>query len=147
MQRVDENQEKGIGGAVGDERLESHTVFSPTLGVYISPAPSASDALKDQWQHTVRSNTTVLTKLVNKPDFQKNAFLYRSQVKHILLDLHHTGDNCFSVLQTKYTLLFTIKSPPLGSVLKMYFTAKCWHEEKRQNESGRVQKFHVLKRK
>lgn len=48
---------------------------SPTLGVYISPAPSASDALEDQWQHAVRSNTTVLTKLVNKQHFHKTADL------------------------------------------------------------------------
>lgn len=125
VHRVDENQEKGIGGAVGDERLESHTVFSPTLGVYISLAPSASDALKDQWQHTVRSNTTVLTKLVNKQDFQKNAFLYRSQVKYILFDLHHTGDNCYGVLQQKYIVLYIIKSSLLQSVLKRLFTVKC----------------------
>lgn len=65
---------KGVGGVVGDGRGESHAVFSPTLGVYISQTPSASDALKDQWQHTVRSNTTVLTRLVNKHYFQKNAF-------------------------------------------------------------------------
>lgn len=74
-----ESQQKGVGGAVGDRRGESYTVFSPTLGVYISPAPSASDALKDQWQHTVRSNTTLLSELVNK---QRNAFVYRSQVKY-----------------------------------------------------------------
>lgn len=65
---------KGVGGAVGDGRGESHAAFSPTLGVYISQTPSASDALKDQWQHTVRSNTTVLARLVNKHYFQKNVF-------------------------------------------------------------------------
>lgn len=63
-----------VGGALGDSRGELYTVFSPTLGVYISLAPSASDALKDQWRHTVRSNTTILAKLVNKQYFQKNAF-------------------------------------------------------------------------
>lgn len=76
VQRADERQQKAVGGGVGrrKRRVESHIVFSPTLGVYISPTPSASDALKDQWQHTVRSNATVLAKLVNKQYFQKNAF-------------------------------------------------------------------------
>lgn len=67
---------------------ESHWVFT-SPSVYIPLSPSASDALKDQWQHTVRSNTTPLAKLVNKQCFQKNAFLYRSQVKNIRLDLNH----------------------------------------------------------
>lgn len=97
MQRVNESQQRGVGGALGDRRGESYTVFSPTLGVYISPAPSVSDALKDQWQHTVGSNTAVLAKLVNKHYFQKNVFLYRSQVMYILLDLNHMSDNCSSL--------------------------------------------------
>lgn len=63
---VDESQQRGVGAALGDRREESYTVFSPTLGVYISWALSASDALKDQWQHTVRSDTGVLSTLVNK---------------------------------------------------------------------------------
>lgn len=74
--KVDGSQQRGVGGARGDRRGESHTVFSPTLGVYISPAPSASDALKDQWRRTVRSNTRVLATLVNKQCFQKNTFVY-----------------------------------------------------------------------
>lgn len=95
--RVAESRQKVVGEAVGDRRGESYAVSSPTLGVYISPAPSASDALKDQWQHTVRSNTTVFAKLVNKQYFQKNAFLYGSQVKYILLDLNSIGDSCYSL--------------------------------------------------
>lgn len=55
---------------------ESYTVFSPTLGVYISWALSASDALKDQWQHTVRSDTSVLSTLVNKWVFQINTIYF-----------------------------------------------------------------------
>lgn len=76
--------QKGVGEAAGEERGDSYTVSSPTLGVYIFSAPSGSDALKDQWRRTVRSNATVFGKLVNK---QKNAFIYRSQVKYTLLDL------------------------------------------------------------
>lgn len=51
-------------------------VFSPPLGVYISPPPSASDALKDQWQHTERSKIFILAKMVNNQFiFQKKEIL------------------------------------------------------------------------
>lgn len=89
---MDGGRQRGVGGALGDGRGESYTVFSPTLGVYISPAPSASDALKDQWWHTVRSNTTVRAKLVNKQHFQKNAFVYS--------DVNRIGGN--RLLKYKY---------------------------------------------
>lgn len=75
---VDESQQRGGGGgaALGDRREESYRVFSPTLGVYISRALSASDALKDQWRHTVRSDPGVVSTLVNKEVFQINTLYF-----------------------------------------------------------------------
>jgi len=54
-------------------------VFSATLGVCISPPPSASDALKDRWQQTARSNATLLTELVDEQCVRKKSiFILKS---------------------------------------------------------------------
>lgn len=51
-------------------------VFSPPLRIWIPPPPAASDALKDQSQHTERSKIFILAKMVNNQFiFQKKKML------------------------------------------------------------------------
>lgn len=76
---------------------ESRTLFTYPWGVHF---PSASDALRDQLQHTVVSNATVRAMLVNKRRFQKkkkNAF-YTKWSTHCL---NSAGYNRCSLLAAR----------------------------------------------
>lgn len=75
------------------------------LVVHINLSPSASDALKDQWRQTVRSNATVLAELVNKQCFQKKA-----------CHLHQLASN-------------HPHPPTTGEDLRNIFDSEYWREE------------------
>lgn len=84
-----EPAERGVGGARGDGRGELYTLFSRTLGVYITLAPLALDALKDQWQ--IKRNSS---RQPGKQAVFSEKYIW-SQVMHILHDMNHMGDEYF----------------------------------------------------